>query len=72
MPIFDKHGPAYQEILAPLKTLFQNVSWWTMSQSFINKSEYFTTLIKFMQKRMKAKCQTVDAKVEVLQIHWAK
>ena len=25
-----------------------------------------------MQKRMKAKCDTIDAKVEVIEAHWSK
>ena len=43
-----------------------------MTQSFINKTKYFNRLVKFMQKRMKAKCETIDAKVEVIEAHWGK
>jgi hypothetical protein len=68
----DHRGPVYREMLGPMKQLFHGLAQWTMTQTFINKTKYFNRLVKFMQKRMKAKCETIEAKVEVIDTFWGK
>ena len=40
-----------------------------MSNKMQNKTRYFNHLITFMQRRMRDKCVTIDAKIEVMRIH---
>ena len=41
-----------------------------MEEVMLQKTRYFNQLINFMQVRMKEKCQTKFAKVDVLKIMW--
>jgi hypothetical protein len=69
---FEKSGPLYREAMEPLRSLFQGLCWWTMTQSFITKAKYFHRLIKFIQLRMKAKVEMLEARIEAIGFLWNK
>lgn len=46
------------------------IAWWIMGKVMTDKTRYFNYLITFMQKRLKEKCATIDAKVVVVKLYW--
>lgn len=71
LSIFEK-SESQKYIKNPLDEFFKNINWWTMTQVMIDKTRYFNYLINYMQKRLKEKCATIDAKVAVIKIQWEK
>jgi len=63
---------SYQRVkaLTILKDFFENVCWWTMTETIKTKTRYFNYLCHFMQKRMLSKIQTLESKEEVVLRHW--
>jgi hypothetical protein len=43
-----------------------------MIKIMTDKTRYFNYLINFMQRRLKAKCATINAKVAVVKSQWEK
>ena len=41
-----------------------------MGKVMTDKTRYFNYLINFMQKRLREKCATIDAKVVVVKLYW--
>lgn len=55
-----------------LEEFFSGVAWYIMQQKMRTKTRYFNMLINFMQRRMKDKCATIDAKIDVMRLAWDK
>ena len=46
------------------------ISSMVMTEMMIRKTRYFRHLIGYMQKRMREKCETLDAKLEMIKQLW--
>lgn len=53
-----------------LKRFFQHYFWELMTAQMVRRTRYFNKLIAFMQRRMRDKCVTGDAKMHIVKTHW--
>lgn len=65
-----KFGIFYNKSTTILKNFFEFYFWDLMTSQMIRKTRYFNKLINFMQKRMRDKCVTGDAKFQIVDRHW--
>ena len=68
----ERQGVVYKRYRGALREFFDSCMWWLMSEKVMQKTRYFNYLITFMQRRMRDKCVTIDAKVEVVRLAWDK
>jgi hypothetical protein len=65
-----KQGKFYNQMAQTLKSFFASYFWELMTAQMIRKTRYFNMLVGYMQKRMRAKCVTGDAKMHIVKSHW--
>lgn len=63
-------GKAEIEAKKALKAFAEGIVWFVMAEKMKSQTRHFNTLVNSMQSRMKQKCQTTDAKVEVMLNAW--
>ena len=68
----DTKGYMVMEPKRVIKDFADNIVWYIMGEVMKAKTREFNRLVKYMQRKMKSKCQTRDAKENALKGYWEK